>query len=42
MGDRLVRKLWLPNLVSNAMIVYKADFAHEGNCAGLSYIRLHI
>ncbi|KAF8609615.1 PGAP1-domain-containing protein [Ceratobasidium sp. AG-I] len=32
MSSSLVHNIWLPSLVSNAMIVYKAEFAHEGNC----------
>ncbi|KAG8696279.1 GPI inositol deacylase [Ceratobasidium sp. 394] len=27
-----VRRLWLPNLISDALIVYRARFTHEGDC----------
>ncbi|QRW05458.1 GPI inositol-deacylase [Ceratobasidium sp. AG-Ba] len=30
---KLIRKLWLPNLISNALVVYRANFVHHGNCA---------
>ncbi|KAG8745712.1 GPI inositol deacylase [Ceratobasidium sp. 414] len=32
-NGKLVRRLWLPNLISNALIVYRAGFTHDGDCA---------
>ncbi|KAF8760864.1 PGAP1-like protein [Rhizoctonia solani] len=28
----LIRRIWIPNLISNAMVVYRATFNHEGDC----------
>ncbi|KAH7344773.1 PGAP1-like protein-domain-containing protein [Rhizoctonia solani] len=30
--ESLIRRVWIPNLISNAMIAYKADFEHKGDC----------
>ncbi|KAG8693366.1 GPI inositol deacylase, partial [Ceratobasidium sp. 395] len=31
-GGELVRRLWLRNLISHALVVYKAKFMHNGDC----------
>ncbi|CAE6433307.1 unnamed protein product [Rhizoctonia solani] len=30
--DSLVRRVWMPNLISNAMIAYRTTFHHKGDC----------
>ncbi|CAE6467351.1 unnamed protein product [Rhizoctonia solani] len=30
--ESLIRGVWMPNLISNAMIAYRADFDHKGDC----------
>ncbi|CAE6535354.1 unnamed protein product [Rhizoctonia solani] len=30
--ESLIRRMWMPNLISNAMIAYRADFDHKGDC----------
>ncbi|KAG9104891.1 GPI inositol deacylase [Ceratobasidium sp. 370] len=32
-NGKLIRRLWLPNLISNALIVYRARFTHDSDCA---------
>lgn len=30
----LVRRVWFPNLISNAIIAYRVAFTHKGDCKG--------
>ncbi|CUA76918.1 hypothetical protein RSOLAG22IIIB_02398 [Rhizoctonia solani] len=30
--ESLIRRVWVPNLISNAMIAYRANFHHKGDC----------
>jgi glycosylphosphatidylinositol deacylase len=36
----MVRRVRLPNLISNALVVYKTTFTHGGNCAGTYFFKL--